>query len=127
MPRRRDHARERLLAILELLRLRDEAVRLDGIAETGGGLLAPRIEGFGLGQAIEAVVDFDRIERPRIISEPSFGRTIFGIAGAAPWPIVHARPAVVDPVEVCVHGHGACGVYPGPGGFPACAFPGSYP
>src|SRR3546814_9715862 len=73
MPRRRDHARERLLAILELLRLRDEAVRLDGIAETGGGLLAPRIEGFGLGQAIEAVVDFDRIELPRIISEPSFG------------------------------------------------------
>src|SRR3546814_15625595 len=74
MPRRRDHARERLLAILELLRLRDEAVRLDGIAETGGGLLAPRIEGFGLGRAIAAVVDFDRIELPRIISEPSFGR-----------------------------------------------------
>src|SRR3546814_17297742 len=70
MPRRRDHARERLLAILELLRLRDEAVRLDGIADTGGGLLAPRLEGFGLGQAIEAVVDFDRIELPRIKSEP---------------------------------------------------------
>src|SRR3546814_9458082 len=93
MPRRRDHARERLLAILELLRLRDEAVRLDGIAETGGGLLAPRIEGFGLGQAIEAVVDFDRIELPRIISEPSFGRQIFGIEGAAPMPIVPARTA----------------------------------
>src|SRR3546814_19566851 len=69
MPRRRDHARERLLAILELLRLRDEAVRLDGIAETGGRLLAPRVEGFGLGQAIEAVVDFDRVEMPRRINE----------------------------------------------------------
>src|SRR3546814_5151111 len=99
MPRRRDHARERLLAILELLRLRDEAVRLDGIAETGGRLLAPRVEGFGLGQAIEAVVDFDRVELPRIISEPSFGRQILGIEGAAPMPIVPVRTADVDPGE----------------------------
>src|SRR5215212_5948522 len=64
------HPLERLLAILELLRLRDEAVGLDGVAKTGGRLLAPLVECLGLGQPIETVVDLNRVELFRITLEP---------------------------------------------------------
>src|SRR3546814_20877631 len=58
----RHHPFQRLLAILELLHLRQIAVRLGRIAEAAGRLFAPFVDRFRAGQAVEAVVDLHRVE-----------------------------------------------------------------
>ena len=79
MARGRHHPRERFLAIEQFLRLGEEAVRLDRVAKAGRRLLAPFAERRRRREAIEAVVDLDRVELFRITLEPSPLRQAFGI------------------------------------------------
>src|SRR5207302_204975 len=72
------------------------AVRLDRIAEAGRRLVAPFIERCGRGQAIEAVVDLDRVELARIKFEPALLRQVLRVEDAFPMPVDPARAADAD-------------------------------
>src|SRR4029079_17256500 len=67
----REKPRDRLPGILQLLHVRQEAAGLDGELELRRRTAGPRGERRALGQPVEAVVDFDGIERPRVVLEPT--------------------------------------------------------
>jgi hypothetical protein len=79
MAKWRRHPFERRLTVLELLGLGKETVGLDRIAETSRRLVAACIERLRLGQAVEAVVDLDRVEMLGIESEPVLRRELFRV------------------------------------------------
>src|SRR4051794_40381806 len=62
-PREIDERIEGLLAVLELLHVGNEAVRLDRVAKAGRRLVVPFVERGREREAVEAGVDLDRVER----------------------------------------------------------------
>src|SRR5207247_5936549 len=57
---------------------------LDGIKEVRGGLRPPFVERRRVGQAVEGVVDLNRVEGPRVVLEPPGGRELSRIEVAPP-------------------------------------------
>src|ERR1043166_7495580 len=84
LPRVIEEARERIVGILQLLHVRQEAPRLHGVEKARWRLLAPLRERLGRRQPVEAVVDLDRIERQGVVREPARGRQFQIGGGAAP-------------------------------------------
>ena len=70
---------QRFFGILQSLNVSYEAAGLDGEDEIGGNLSAPGLECLLAGQAIETVVDFNRIELLNEIIEPLCGSEFFWI------------------------------------------------
>ncbi len=84
----RHHPFHRLLAVGELQCLGEIAVCLDRIAEAARGLVPPAVDGLRLGEAVEAVVDFHRVEMVGVEGEPALHRQFFRVEGAAPVAVV---------------------------------------
>src|SRR5689334_149006 len=97
-PREDDEALNRVLAILQLLHVGDEAIGLDRIAESGRRLVVPSVEGFRLRHAIEAGIDLDSIELLRVALEPALLRQALWIEDAPPVLVHPARATDVNPL-----------------------------
>src|SRR5205085_11564924 len=87
---RRHHPLQRLRAILQLLRLGEEAIGLHGVAEAGRRLRAPFLERLRCRQPVEAVVDLHRVEMFGVKFEPAALREAPGIETLPPVAIVPA-------------------------------------
>src|SRR4029079_3046679 len=101
------HAREepgdRLLGILQLFHVRQEAAGLDGELELRRRTAGPGGERRALGQPVEAVVDFDGIERPRVVLEPARLGQLRGIEIALPVFVLPARAPYACPAAPAAH------------------------
>jgi hypothetical protein len=91
-----EKAQQRGLRILQLLHVRQEAARFDGIQKPARRLFAPLREGARLRQPVEAVVDLDRIEAEGVMAEPARLRKIGRIEVAPPVRVLPTGTADPD-------------------------------
>src|ERR1051326_3288795 len=75
---------QRFFGIFQSLNVSYEAARLDGEDKIGRSLSAPGLECLLAGQAVETVVDFNRIELLNEITEPLWRSECFWIELAIP-------------------------------------------
>src|SRR6202035_3071033 len=85
-----------ILRILQLLIVGDEAAAFNRKDEVGGGGFAPVVEGAGIRQPIEAVVQFDGIELLRVELQHLGRGQLPGIEGSCPVFVMEARGADAD-------------------------------
>src|SRR4030095_13242240 len=79
-----EEAAQRILGILELLHVCQEATGFDGVDKASRRLLSPFRKCARLRQSVEAVVDLDRIEAEGVMAEPARLRQVGRIEVAAP-------------------------------------------
>src|SRR5688572_14127312 len=88
-----EETEQRILWIFQFLHVRQEPARFDGINKTPRRLLTPLRERGRRRQSIKAVVDFDCVERSRVVGEPERLRQIGRIEIASPVFVLPARAA----------------------------------
>src|SRR5215469_9293868 len=82
--------------VLQALEVREIARGLDHEAKGLRSLVIPRLATFDRRQAIEGVVDFDRIKTAGVEGEPLLGGQIFRIKAPAPFAVVPSRGSDVS-------------------------------
>src|SRR4051812_14439476 len=89
-----EEAMERLLRILQLLHVGQEAARLDRVGEPARRAASPRGEGRRIRKAVEGVVDLDGVEMRRVMLKPLPLRHAARIEIAA--PVLVLPPGTAD-------------------------------
>src|SRR5690606_8491075 len=96
IPRCAEHARQRFFAVLEFLRLGDEAIGFHRVAKILGCPFAPNTEQIGGGQPVETIVDFHRAEVIGIVGEPTLEGQVLRIEGPPPMAVIPSRTSDAD-------------------------------
>jgi hypothetical protein len=88
-----DQSLDGLDRIAKSLEMREKPARFDGHHEAGRRLAAPGRECRRFGKPVEGIVDFDGIERLRVVTPPLVGREVAPIERPAPGCVIPSGTA----------------------------------
>src|SRR5688572_20260359 len=94
-----EQANDGLFRIAQAFQVREEAARLDRVQEVATSALPPRSKRRRFWKAVEAVVDFDRVEERRVMLEPQSHRQLGRVDRPSPVLVVPARAANADHIS----------------------------